>query len=62
MRNPQTFSQSRITRFIIWDLLERKASEAERKHGLDLADYLIRFNHKEFVFAESDDVAIIIEF
>jgi hypothetical protein len=30
------------------DLLERKASEAERKQGLDLADFLIRFDFREF--------------
>ncbi len=35
------------------DLLERKATEAERKQGLDLADYLIKFNYKDFGYAET---------
>jgi hypothetical protein len=35
-------------KFIISDLLEKKATEIERKQGLDLADYLIKFNYKEF--------------
>jgi hypothetical protein len=39
---------SNITSFNVSDLLERKASEAERKNGLDLADYLVRFNYKDF--------------
>ena len=33
----------------ISDLLERKANEAERKQGFDLADYLIKHNHKQFI-------------
>jgi hypothetical protein len=40
---------SQIARFQISDLLECKATEAERKQGLDLADYLVKFNYKEFV-------------
>ena len=31
------------------DLLERKATVIERKQGLDLADYLIRFKLREFI-------------
>ena len=34
---------SHITCFTVSDLLERKATEAEKKQGLDLADYLIKF-------------------
>ena len=34
---------SHIALFTVSDLLERKATEAEKKEGLDLADYLIRF-------------------
>lgn len=34
--------------FRISDLLENKATEQERSVGLDLADYLIRFNVKDF--------------
>lgn len=37
------------TTFTVSDLLERKATEAERKQGFDLADYLIKFNYKDFV-------------
>ena len=36
------------TRFMISDLLEKKASPAERDEGLDLADYLIRFDWRLF--------------
>lgn len=39
---------SHISKFTISDLLEWNATVAERKQGLDLADYLIRFNYKEF--------------
>lgn len=37
---------SDITRFTVSDLLEINASETERKQGLDIADYLIKFNAK----------------
>jgi len=43
---------SAIASFKVSDLLERNASEAERKQGLDLADYLIRFPLSEFVSTE----------
>jgi Domain of unknown function (DUF6371) len=39
---------SNIAHFTVSDLLERKASEAERLKGLDLADYLIKFDMKDF--------------
>ncbi len=39
---------SHLARFNISDLLERKATEDERKQGLDLADYLIRFDYSAF--------------
>jgi len=39
---------SHITNFYVSDLLERKASEAEKKEGYDLADYLIQFDLKQF--------------
>ncbi|HVA98477.1 MAG TPA: DUF6371 domain-containing protein [Bacteroidia bacterium] len=44
---------SHIATFTVSDLLERKATEAEKKQGLDLADYLIKFNYKEFVQSEN---------
>jgi len=38
-----------ITSFTVSDLLERKASEAEKKKGFDLADYLIQYDYKLFI-------------
>jgi len=46
--NSKAKELSDITRFSVSDLLERKATEAEKDQGLDLADYLIRFDFKEF--------------
>jgi len=40
---------SHLTIFTVSDLLERKATEAEKKQGFDLADYLIKFDYKEFL-------------
>lgn len=40
------------TRFRISDLLERFASSSEREEGLDLADYLVRFELSKFSFPE----------
>ena len=45
---------SNLATFTVSDLLERKATEAEREQGLDLADYLIRFDFREFAFSESE--------
>jgi hypothetical protein len=39
---------SSITLFAVSDLLERKATEAEKKQGFDIADYLIKFDYNEF--------------
>jgi hypothetical protein len=39
---------SNITLFTVSDLLERKATEAEKKQGFDLVDYLIKFDYNEF--------------
>jgi len=36
------------TKFVVSDVLESNASEAERVNGLDLADYLTRFDYKLF--------------
>jgi len=36
------------TRFVVSDLLEKNATEAERTNGLDLADYLTRFDYRLF--------------
>ncbi|MFN7654852.1 MAG: DUF6965 family protein [Cyclobacteriaceae bacterium] len=45
---------SHLATFTVSDLLERKATEAEKKQGLDLADYLIKFNYKEFALPERE--------
>jgi len=45
---------SAIATFTVSDLLERKATEEEKKNGLDLADYLIRYNYKDFALPEPE--------
>lgn len=50
--NTKAKELSHIARIAVSDLLERKATEAERKQGLDLADYLIRFHYKDFALSE----------
>ena len=45
---------SHLALFTVSNLLERKANEAERKQGFDLADYLIKFNYKEFAPPEPE--------
>lgn len=39
---------SHLANFTVSDLLERKATEAEKEQGLDLADFLIKFDFKAF--------------
>jgi hypothetical protein len=39
---------SHLANFIVSDLLEHKANEAEKKQGFDLADYLIKYDYKDF--------------
>lgn len=39
---------SHLATFTVSDLLERKATEAEKKQGFDLADYLIKYDYKAF--------------
>lgn len=41
-----------LAAFQVSDLLESKATDAERKQGLDLADYLTRFDFREFAIPE----------
>lgn len=50
--NTKAKELSHIARISVSDLLERKATETERKQGLDLADYLIRFHYKDFALSE----------
>ena len=45
---------SNITKFSVSDLLERKANQTEKLQGLDLADYLIKFENKQFQFEKSN--------
>jgi hypothetical protein len=45
---------SHLANFTVSDLLERKATEAEKKEGFDLADYLIRFDFREFALSEPE--------
>jgi hypothetical protein len=39
---------SSFANFVVSDLLDQKASDLEREQGLDLADFLIKFDYKEF--------------
>lgn len=43
-----------LAKFTVSDLLECKASETDKEQGLDLADYLTRFNFKEFTLPVGD--------
>jgi len=45
---------SQIAHFTISDLLERRATEKEQEQGLDLADYLVKFNYMEFILHQSN--------
>jgi len=43
---------SHLANFIVSDLLEQKATGAEREQQFDLADYLIKFNYKDFTIPQ----------
>lgn len=45
---------SHLAMFTVSDLLERKATEAEKKQGFDLADYLIKYDYKDFALPEPE--------
>jgi hypothetical protein len=49
---------SHLAAFTVSDLLERKATESERKQGLDLADYLSRFDFREFALPEPQHIEL----
>ena len=49
---------STLANFSVSDLLERKANEIERIQGLDLADFLIRFDYREFSSAQPKKIAL----
>jgi hypothetical protein len=40
---------SNLATFAVSNLLEQTATEAERQQGLDLADYLTKYNYKDFL-------------
>jgi hypothetical protein len=46
---------SHLANFTVSDLLERKATEAEKKQGFDLADYLIKYDYKAFALPETTE-------
>jgi len=48
---------SYIANFKVSDLLERKASEAAREQGLDIADYLINLDFREFTRQEPEMIS-----
>ena len=52
--NSKAKELSHLATFTVSDLLERKASEAERKQGFDLADYLIKHEYQEFTLPEPE--------
>jgi hypothetical protein len=45
---------SHLANFFVSELLERKATVAERKQGFDLADYLIKYDYKAFALPEPE--------
>lgn len=45
---------SHLAKFTVSDLLERKATEAEKKQGFDLADFIIKFDLKAFALPEPE--------
>nr|MBP9933019.1 hypothetical protein [Chitinophagaceae bacterium] len=47
---------SHLAIFTVSDLLERKATEAEKKQGFDLADYLIKYDYKAFALPEPEAI------
>ncbi|MCF8426088.1 MAG: DUF6371 domain-containing protein [Bacteroidia bacterium] len=49
---------SHLTNFTVSDLLERKATEAEKEQGFDIADYLIKYNFKDFVQVKTKSIPI----
>jgi hypothetical protein len=52
--NSKAKELSHLATFTVSDLLERKATEAEKKQGFDLADYLIKYDYKAFALPETE--------
>lgn len=47
--NQKAKELSSITHFYVSDMLERKATKAGKREKLDIADYLLKFNYKDFI-------------
>lgn len=58
--NSKAKELSALATFTVSDLLEKKATEEERQQGFDLADYLIRFDFKHFVFNKAEKVPALL--
>lgn len=52
---------SEFTTCNVSDLLETKANEIDRKKGLDLADYLIRYDYNDFVSDSLENTIVELE-
>ncbi|MBK7965970.1 MAG: hypothetical protein IPK10_12265 [Bacteroidetes bacterium] len=52
---------SHLATFTVSNLLERNATDAEKKQGLDLADYLIRFDYRKFSTPQPKAITTTIE-
>ena len=50
-----------LARFTVSNLLENKATKAERQRGLDLADFLIKFDYKDFIEPQPPQPAPTVE-
>lgn len=55
--NDKVKEHSNIATFTVSNLLERLATDAERQQGFDLADYLIKFNYKDFALHDQEVLA-----
>jgi hypothetical protein len=49
---------SNITAFKVSDVLERNATESEKEQGLDLADFLIKYDYKDFILPNTIDTDV----
>lgn len=61
--NSKAKELSHLAIFTVSDLLERKATEAERELGLDIADYLLRYDYKAFALPvpKATDTLLVVE-
>jgi hypothetical protein len=54
--NNEAKNSPQLAKISVSDLLESNASETDKEQGLDLSDYLIRYNHKDFALPEPEPV------